>query len=143
MTVVLMHSVATEVYKSLNEIGLGYMSSKFVRKESQYEHCNVFNYADDNTLSYDHPDPLYVKSRLESAACIAIRWFEQNQMKANPSKFQALVLGRNGKGKDIQFELPNGVLLESSPCVKLLGLYLDSDLNFSTHINHCPFVWPP
>ena len=55
-------------------------------------------------------------------------------MKANPSKYQALVLARNNKANNIQFELPNGVLLEPSSHVKLLGLLIDSNLNFSTHI---------
>ena len=41
--VLLMHSLATDVFKSLNEIGPSYMSAKFHRKEHQYHVRNEFN----------------------------------------------------------------------------------------------------
>ena len=38
--------------------------------------CDVYNYADDNTLSFSHSNPSIIKSTLEQASQQAIRWFE-------------------------------------------------------------------
>jgi hypothetical protein len=99
------------------------------------EHCTVYNYADDNSLSFNHANPLIVKETLERSANVALQWFEMNKMKANPSKFQALVLAKNGKGNGLVFNLPNDTKIEPSQSVKLLGMYLDRELNFSCHID--------
>jgi len=52
--------------------------------------CNVYNYADDNTLSYAHSDPSVIKQMLEQASNDALIWFGNNFIKANPSKFQSI-----------------------------------------------------
>ena len=53
----------------------------------------LYNYADDNTLSYSHSDLLENNSVLTSKSEHVIEWFGSNQMQANPGKFQAIVLG--------------------------------------------------
>ena len=50
------------------------------------------NYADDNTLSFAHPNFQIVKSCLEAEAAKAIWWFSINLMQANPEKFQLIFL---------------------------------------------------
>ena len=52
--------------------------------------CDLYNYADDNTLSYADKDPVNLKAVLESESQNLIEWFASNQMKANPEKFQAI-----------------------------------------------------
>ena len=54
----------------------------------------LYNYADDNTLSFIHKDLLHLKSVLEQESQILISWFDQNLMKANPDKFQAICIGK-------------------------------------------------
>ena len=95
--------------------------------------CDVYNWADDNTLSYHHKDPGIVKTRLEEAAKVAIRWFKENNMKANPDKFQAMVLSR--KKVSITFDIGD-VTIVPTKCVKLLGIYIDENLSFDEHVNH-------
>ena len=56
--------------------------------------CQLYNYADDKTLSYSHYDPNVVKYVVESAANTATEWFKSNNMQANPCKFQAMTLSR-------------------------------------------------
>jgi hypothetical protein len=97
--------------------------------------CTVYNYADDNSLSTCHTDPHIVKTSLELAATSALEWFNNNQMKANPAKFQALVMGRNGKGEDVVFQLPGDLIIKPSEHVTLLGMCIDRNLNFSEHIS--------
>ena len=37
--------------------------------------CDVYNYADDNTLAFHHQNPLVVKGTIETASNMAIQWF--------------------------------------------------------------------
>ena len=57
--------------------------------------CNIYNYADDNTLlNTDHRiDSLVAK--LENSAMVATHWFNINGMKSNQSKFQAMILNKH------------------------------------------------
>jgi len=96
--------------------------------------CSVYNYADDNTLSYHHTDPTEVKNVLESAVDTSLQWFRTNFMEANPDKFQCMVLSRD-RHTDINFCV-NGVTLQNEVCVKLLGVHIDKDLNFNYHIEN-------
>ena len=48
--------------------------------------CNVFNYADDNTLLNHRIDSLVAK--LENSAMVTTHWFDINGMKSNQSKLE-------------------------------------------------------
>jgi hypothetical protein len=94
--------------------------------------CKVYNYADDNTLSYSHSDPDIIKLRLEEATNIAIKWFDENYMKANPSKFQAICFSKNDLSLNIT--IANNAI-KTEPTVKLLGVELDNKLSFTHHVS--------
>ena len=53
----------------------------------------ICNYADDNTLSFIHANLEVLKKVLEDKSCILIV-FCLNFMMANPSKFQAICMGK-------------------------------------------------
>jgi hypothetical protein len=55
-------------------------------------------------------------------------------MKANPDEFQAIAIGNKSKNGDIKFNLDgNEILCENE--VKLLGVTIDCQLMFNTHIS--------
>ena len=54
----------------------------------------IYNFADDNTVSFIHKNFNFLKSVLESDSLNLISWFEENSMKANPDKFQAICIGK-------------------------------------------------
>ena len=56
--------------------------------------ANVYDYADDNSISFTHKSEDVLKSTLQDEVNIAIDWFKENHMQANPSKFQAFVIGK-------------------------------------------------
>ena len=89
--------------------------------------CCVYNYADDNTLSFSHHNPSIIKNTLEEASQQAIRWFNVNLMRANPSKFQAICLSK--ENVSIDFEISSHVI-EPDTTVKLPGVNFDNKLNF-------------
>ena len=95
--------------------------------------CNVYNYADDNTLSFSHSNPSIIKDRLQEASSKAIEWFSSNFMKANPSKFQAIILSRYEVSIDFVIA---GHQVKSEKSVKLLGVNIDDKLNFNLHVTN-------
>jgi hypothetical protein len=95
----------------------------------------LYNYADDNTLSYANTDINKLIKTLEEESKILINWFSINKMKANPEKFQAIAVGKKTHDKNLKFNL-EGIEIECETEVKLLGVtILDFKLNFNEHIS--------
>ncbi len=93
--------------------------------------CNVYNYADDNSMSTHDKELPKVKETLESVSEDAIVWFRGNHMKANAGKFQAMLLTRSD-ATDFKITV-NDIEINAEPCVKLLGMHIDNKLTFDTH----------
>ena len=100
----------------------------FIHKSSLY------NYADDNTLSFVHQDPEILKRTLEDDSKILIDWFQTNQMQANPDKFQAIAIGNKSRDFINDFKIDN-VTIKCEESVKLLGVDIDFLLNFDLQIS--------
>jgi len=100
------------------------------------ENCQVFNYADDNTVSACHQNINELIDIILNDTNNLIKWFNDNFMKVNPEKFQLLLL----KPKGINTELPQKINvgefdLTTSQNVTLLGIKIDSNLNFNEHVS--------
>jgi hypothetical protein len=54
------------------------------------KHSSLYNYADDNTLSFSSPDYDIRISTLEAESQVLIDWFKDNKMQANPDYFNLL-----------------------------------------------------
>jgi hypothetical protein len=55
-------------------------------------------------------------------------------MKANPDKFQAISVGKKSRGLNLTFQLRDTTINTESE-VKLLGVTIDFQLNFDSHIS--------
>jgi hypothetical protein len=97
-------------------------------------HSILYNYADDNTLLFAHTDMDAVVANLTHDSEIAIKWFHDNGMKANPLKFQSIVSHRYEK-VSATFKIA-GSEIQSEEAVKLLGVTIDSKLTFSQHVRN-------
>ena len=95
---------------------------------------SLYNYADDNTLSFGSPDFDLLISTLESDSNHLIEWFKINKMQANPDKFQVLAVGKKTYEKRPTINIQN-FELTCEDSVKLLGIEIDYQLNFDTHIS--------
>ena len=93
-----------------------------------------YNYADDNTVSHCDYDINKVVNTLEADSLKLINWFSINLMKANPDKFQAIAIGKKTNKHNLTFNL-NGNNITCEDNVKLLGVTIDSNLNFNNHIS--------
>ena len=99
------------------------------------EESILYNYADDNTLSYSDTELNKVVDILEKESLNLIHWFSHNQMKANPDKFQAIAIGSKTLNESISFNL-DGNKIDCENEVKLLGVTIDCQLKFNTHISN-------
>ena len=63
------------------------------------ESCDLYNYADDNTVSYSDHNLEDVIYKLIKDSLLLIKWFLNNKMKANPEKFQAIAIGKHIRKK--------------------------------------------
>ncbi|XP_057294621.1 uncharacterized protein LOC130623149 [Hydractinia symbiolongicarpus] len=121
----------------LNAYGFDEVALKIIYNYFVYL-CDLFfmitevefaSFADDTT-PYTVGESLndVIKS-LKKASSDIFKWFELNQVKANPEKCD-LIFNVNEK---VQFELKNNII-ESSPSVRLLGVKIDNKLNFEEHV---------
>ena len=94
----------------------------------------IYNYADDNTLSFIHANIEVLKKVLEDESCILIDWFFKNFMKANPSKFQAICIGKNAHDGITSFNI-DSVEIKCDDNVTLLGINIDFMLRFDDHVS--------
>ena len=92
----------------------------------------VCNFADDNTLyCFDRKlDTIFsnVKYDLENV----LSWFQANSLKANPSKFQFMILG-DKQNTSLVLNI-NGKKINNSREIELLGIVIDNQLKFKKHI---------
>ena len=96
--------------------------------------ASIYNYADDNTVSYSDESLDTTKEVLVEESIICIDWFKDNKMQANPDKFQAIMLGLQGFLKCKSLNL-NGIEIKCEDSVNLLGVTFDYMLNFDLHIS--------
>ena len=99
------------------------------------EHGTLYNYADDNTLSFSCPDFDRFIQVLQSESLILINWFHDNCMQANPDKFQAIAVGERTFEKKMILKISDTEII-CEEVVKLLGVDIDYKLNFDQHISN-------
>ncbi len=74
-------------------------------------------------------------SDLKLASQIAIQWFDDNLMQANPDKIQFMVLSPYQKESKNIYTLDLGsVQLKSVMQAPLLGILFDTQLTFNAHV---------
>ena len=92
---------------------------------------SVYNYADDTTITCSdmHYDTAHTK--LLGASEVMIHWFENNNLKAKPTKFQLIVFDGTNNQRNLAI---HGADLQSSFSVKYLMCRL-INLSYSQNIS--------
>ena len=93
--------------------------------------CNLCNYADDYTLYSTGKNLNRRRRNLEMELMILHQWFHENHMTLNPGKCHYMVIG----SRDLSHE----IMLNDNKITRpneenLLGILLESKLNFESHI---------
>ena len=95
---------------------------------------SIYNYADDNTIGSFNEDIIELKRNLEISAGVTLNWFQNNQMKVNPEKFQTLIVKQANEANDIELNI-SGQTIKPTPCVKLLGVFIDDQLSLDKYVS--------
>jgi hypothetical protein len=74
------------------------------------EHGTLYNYADDNTLSYVDDNFERLILILEKESSVLIEWFKINCMQVNPDKIQAIAVGNKTYAKKPAFNIESAVI---------------------------------
>ena len=96
------------------------------------EHSQVCNFADDNTIFACGETLDEVAICIEDDMREAMNWYKRNEMVANPDKFQLIFFGLK-EYHELCIDI-HGNIIKMSDTVKLLGVTIDSKLNFNGHI---------
>ena len=72
---------------------------------------------------------------LEKESEVAIKWFSDNNMIVNSKKFQAIIINRQNRENHNCFLNINNAEIKSKDSVTLLGIEIDSKLNFEKHVS--------
>ena len=89
-------------------------------------------YADDTTAYASDASPLVLEYLINSDLEIVSNWFQQNYLRVNVSKTQAMAVGPSLYRYD--FHLDN-INVETTDSLKILGVIMDSKLSFKPHIS--------
>ena len=95
----------------------------------------MHNFADDNSLSAAAKTVTELKNTLQSESEVIINWFKNNKMIVNPEKFQAIILDKQKHDYSNETIKFNNKTVETVFSVRLLGIQLDDELNFSLHVS--------
>ena len=97
------------------------------------EKTGICNFADDSTIYSCAKSVNGIIENIQADLKIALKWFQDNQMMANPGKLQFTILSKKTINKSIVID---NKTIESLKSVKLLGSTIDNKLNFGIHINN-------
>ena len=92
----------------------------------------IANYADDNNVYNSHSSFEFLCSNLTDDMSKTMSWYHDNDLEANPVKFQCTIMDRKGV-IDTSIPVQNDSI-KSSDTIKVLGVGLDSRLSFDHHI---------
>lgn len=100
-----------------------------------FHSCAFHRYADDTQLYISvEPSDVYVLSSLASCLLAIRKWLSNNFFKLNDDKTEIQLLGPKTK-QDVLLSKLGNLASQVKSEVTSLGVILDSDLNFTSHIN--------
>ena len=91
-------------------------------------------FADDTTIVFGHQNENYLKYCVERELAILGDWFRANKLTLNVEKSVFLMFNRKGQGNINQLKLGDSLINRVST-TKFLGVWLDDQLNWKTHLN--------
>ena len=99
------------------------------------EENKLFMYADDHQLFSVAKSAKEVEHTLNEGGNNISDWYNNNLLQGNFSKYQAMSLGPRNCTKDLQIKI-NDTVVEKKSEIMLLGVTLDDQLTFSSHVSN-------
>jgi len=99
---------------------------------------DIMMYADDHQLYSSAKEVFKVEKTLNDEGISLSDWYNSNQLKANLSKYQVISIGPNANPNNNHNHMNvnmNNITIKQENTMKILGLSIDSNLNYSHHIS--------
>ena len=96
--------------------------------------ANISMYADDHQIYVASESLKRVEERLIENGERMTKWYEDNMLQVNFDKYQCMLLGHKNKERTVNISIERENV-EQSQSIKILGVHLDEQLNFSYHIS--------
>ena len=100
----------------------------------QLHHCSSVLFADDTTLHKTHRNIVYLQRCIQDDMNRIMKYFRINKLTLNLNKTVCVLFQKEKSNKVIKLQLGTH-LLTNVPETKFLGVTLDQNLNWSSHIN--------
>ena len=95
----------------------------------------LFNYADDNCLSYAGNGVELIEKILTSDIDTLRKWFKENSLEENPVKFQSMLISSRDK-IDLKLDVSvDATVLETTESIKILGVTVNRKLDINDHVS--------
>ena len=92
-------------------------------------------YADDHQIFASGSSASIVEGKLLSEGSKITKWYKENLLQVNIQKYQSMLLGFGTEANySINLHI-DGTNIEQLKSIKLFGVLLDSELNFTEHIS--------
>ena len=98
------------------------------------KNCEICNFAKGNTLYNSGIELSSILENRKHDTKTIKKWFRINLLKANPGKFQYMILGKKQCNK-VKLII-NSIVINESNAVELLGITIDNILTFNEQINN-------
>ena len=94
-------------------------------------------FADDTFLALEGDNPKSLQKKTNSELYKVSKWFSANKLTLNVSKSKFMIVKRSNKKLGNKFVLKfNGKKMEQCTSYKYLGVHLDENLNWKTHVKY-------
>ena len=97
------------------------------------ETMGCIQFADDTTLLASHTNLKYLQFCVETELLTVQDWFRVNKLTLNVDKTTMMLFGKHKTNCEIKITI-NGVTVPQVQSTKFLGVWLDDQLNWSTHV---------
>ena len=92
-------------------------------------------FADDSNIFYSHRDPQFLLNKVNNEIKFVQDWIYANKLSLNINKTHYMVFSNTVNSLPGHI-LINNVTLQQIECTKFLGLYIDDDLSWKSHISY-------
>ena len=100
------------------------------------QNIDVYNYADDNFVSYSSNDIRTIETVLTCETERLLLWFKDNGLESNHMKFQSMLFMHNRRSSNEMKITLNGSTIKPTECLRALGVEIDKRLKFNNHVEY-------
>ena len=92
-------------------------------------------YADDTAIFFQSKNTTQLQSTLDTELPLLCSWFRTNKLSLNTNKTYFQLYNASGQNGKIKVSL-NGTIIKHSETVKYLGVFIDTNIKWKSHIDH-------